>query len=307
MLVPINYYSTFAVEGTDPYTLFYLYGYGEINEEDYAMTVNDLAITSLETITVFEASSHDYLFTLDELQNATISQSQESTDITGKAGRKLSTLKRNKTFSISASNGLVSTGLLAAQTGGDLGEGAVTVLWSEELVVDNASAKTTYKAYGTVGAEIKHLWKRNSDGTLGAELEQDSAVAAGKFTYTPPTGNEKGGTIQFNAGEFDQDDGTIFVMYDRMITANQLTVDDDISDVKVEIFVDAICEDKCANQFHLQIHVPKADMSAEFSLEMGDNQAVHSFQADALAGKCGVGGNFWEWTVFGASAADYAG
>ena len=300
MLVPINYYSTFAVEGTDPYTLFYLYGYGEINEEDYAMTVNDLAITSLETITVFEASSGDYLFTLDELQNATISQSQESTDITGKAGRKLSTLKRNKTFSISASNGLVSTGLLAAQTGGELTEGAANVLWSEELVVNNAAAATTYKAVGTAGAEIKHLWIKNTDGTLGAELEQANATAAGKFTYTPATK-----ALTFHN---DVEDGTIvFVMYERMITADQLAVDDDISDVKVEIFVDAICEDKCANQFHLQIHVPKADMSAEFSLEMGDNQAVHSFQADALAGKCGVGGNYWEWTVFGVNAADYAG
>lgn len=301
MLVPINYYSTFAVEGTDPYTLFYLYGYGEINKEDYAMTVNDLAITSLETITVFEASSGDYLFTLDELQNATISQSQESTDITGKAGRKLSTLKRNKTFSISASNGLVSTGLLAAQTGGTLhNEEAANVLWSEELVVNSGTATTTYKAVGTAGAEIKHLWIKNTDGTLDDELEQDTAVAAGKFTYTPST---KALTFHSDVN----DDTIVFVMYERMITADQLVVDDDISDVKVEIFVDAICEDKCANQFHLQIHVPKADMSAEFSLEMGDNQAVHSFQADALAGKCGVGGNYWEWTVFGVNAADYAG
>lgn len=299
MLVPIDYYSTFAVEGADPYTLFYLYGYGEIKEEDYAMTVNDLAITSLETITVFKASGGDYLFTLDELQNATISQSQESTDITGKAGRKLSTLKRNKTFSISASNGLVSTGLLAAQTGGTLTEGAADILWTEELTVTSAAAATTYKAVGTAGAEIKHLWIKNTDGTLGDELEQDSAAAPGKFVYTP-------GTKALTFHSDVEDDTIVYVMYNRKITADQLVVDDDISDVKVEIFVDAICEDKCANQFHVQIHIPKADMSAEFSLEMGDNQAVHSFQADALAGKCGVGGNFWEWTVFGVNAADYA-
>lgn len=301
MLVPINYYSTFAVEGTDPYTLFYLYGYGEINEEDYAMTVNDLAITSLETITVFKAADGDYLFTLDELQNATISQSQESTDITGKAGRKLSTLKRNKTFSISATNGLVSTGLLAAQTGGELTEGAADILWTEELAVTTGAATTTYKAVGTAGSEIKHLWIKNSDGTLGAELVQDTTASDGKFAYNPSTK-----VITFDGDDVD-DETVVYVMYNRKITADQLVVDDDISDVKVEIFVDAICEDKCANQFHVQIHIPKADMSAEFSLEMGDNQAVHSFQADALAGKCGAGGNFWEWTVFGVNAADYAG
>lgn len=261
--------------------------------------VNDLAITSLETINVFKASDGSYMCTLDELQNATISQAQESTDITGKAGRKLSTLKRNKTFSISASNGLVSTGLLAAQTGGEITNGAVNVNWYEDLVVSNSNdATTTYKAVGTAGSEIKHCFIKNSDGSLGDELTQvASSISAGKFTYTP--GTKK---LQFHT---DVTAGTgIYVIYERKINADQLVVDDDIADVKVEIFVDAICEDKCANQYHLQIHIPKADMSAEFSLDMGDNQAIHSFQADALAGKCGAGGNFWEWTVFGVDAAD---
>lgn len=264
------------------------------------MSVNDLAITNLETINVFKASDGSYLCTLDELQNATISQSQESTDITGKAGRKLSTLKRNKTFTISASNGLVSTGLLAAQTGGTLTSGAVVdVNWSEDLEV-NASHKatTTYKAVGTAGSEIKHLFIKNSDGSLGDELVQDAQASEGKFAY-----NATSKELTFDTDTVPNGTG-IFVIYTRTITADQLVVDDDIVDEKVEIFVDAICEDKCANQFHLQIHVPKADMSAEFSLDFGDNQAIHSFEADALAGKCGVGGNFWEWTVFGINAAD---
>ena len=53
-----------------------------------------------------------YLFTLDELQNATIAQGQEKTDITGRQGRKLSSLKKNKTVTISGNNGIVSGGLL---------------------------------------------------------------------------------------------------------------------------------------------------------------------------------------------------
>ena len=263
------------------------------------MTVNDLVITSLETINVFKAADGAYLFTLDELQNATISQSQESTDITGKAGRKLSTLKRNKTFTISASNGMVSTGLLAAQTGGTITSGTTKVKWTEDLEVASAGATTTYKAVGTAGAEIEHLYVKNADGTLGDELEQDSTAAAGKFAYDPATKK-----LTFHT---DVENGsTVFVVYSRNIDASQLVVDDNIVDEKVEIFVDAICEDKCANQYHVQIHVPKADMSAEFSLDMGDNQAIHSFEADALAGKCGVGGAFWEWTVFGVNAEDAA-
>lgn len=307
-LVPIRHYSSLMLmgkEGADSRTLFYLYGYGDINKEDYNMTVNDLAITSLETIDVFKASNGDYLFTLDELQNANISQSQESTDITGRAGRKLSTLKRNKTFTLSASNGLISTGLLAAQTGGELTSGAAYVNWSEELVVESDFTKTTYLAVspsGDANTEIKHLYIKNSDGTLGEEYEQAASTGTKKFTYTSTAGATQK-TITFAANELE-DDTVVYVIYERMVTADQLVVDDDISDVKVEIYVNAIAEDKCANQYRLQIHIPKADMSAEFSIDMGDNQAVHSFEAEALAGKCGVGGNFWEWTVFGVNAED---
>ena len=82
------------------------------------MNINDIAITSLETISAFAIGTGNYMFTLDELQNATIANSQEKTDITGKNGRKLTSLKRNKTVVISGTNGLVSGGLLEMQTGG---------------------------------------------------------------------------------------------------------------------------------------------------------------------------------------------
>ena len=58
--------------------------------------VNDVTITSLETITAFDIATGNFKFVLDELQSATIAQSQDKTDITGKQGRKLSSLKRNK-------------------------------------------------------------------------------------------------------------------------------------------------------------------------------------------------------------------
>ena len=63
----------------------------------------DLIITSLETIRAFDITSGNYLFELDELQNVSIAQGQEKVDITGKQGRKLSSMKRNKTMTISGS------------------------------------------------------------------------------------------------------------------------------------------------------------------------------------------------------------
>ena len=48
------------------------------------MNINDITITSLETINAFDIVTGAFKFTLDELQNATIAQTQEKTDITGK-------------------------------------------------------------------------------------------------------------------------------------------------------------------------------------------------------------------------------
>ena len=131
------------------------------------INVNDLTITSIETITAFDIVTGDFRFTLDELQNATISQSQEKTDITGKQGRKLNSLKRNKAVKISGTNGLVSAGLMELQTGSNFEEKLTTVKWTDYLTVAADKAKTGFTAVGTAGNEIETIYVKNNDGTLG--------------------------------------------------------------------------------------------------------------------------------------------
>lgn len=263
------------------------------------MNINDLTITSLETITAFDIVTGNYKFTLDELQNATVAQSQESTEITGKAGRKLATLKRNKAVTISGTNGLVSGGLLEMQTGGTFENKATEVLWTDYLTVTGGAAATAYKAVGTTGAEIEALYVKNSDGTLGDSLEQGSTASAGVFTYTPATK-----ALKFHT---DVTDGTeIVVYYKRKIQADVLENESDTYSGKCALFIDALAEDKCSNVYRIQFYIPKADFSGEFSFEMGDNQTVHAFEAEALAGACGAGGALWTYTIFGANAADVA-
>lgn len=263
------------------------------------MNINDLTITSLETITAFDIVTGNYKFTLDELQNATVAQSQESTEITGKAGRKLATLKRNKAVTISGTNGLVSGGLLEMQTGGTFENKATEVLWTDYLTVKSGAAATAYKAVGTTGAEIEALYVKNSDGTLGDSLEQGSTASAGVFTYAPSTK-----ALKFHT---DVTDGTeIVVYYKRKIQADVLENESDTYSGKCALFIDALAEDKCSNVYRIQFYIPKADFSGEFSFEMGDNQTVHAFEAEALAGACGAGGALWTYTIFGANAADVA-
>ena len=261
--------------------------------------IPDIALTSIETINAFDISTGAYLFTMDELQNVTISQGQETSDITGKHGRKLSTLKRNKTVTISGTNGVISGGLLEQQTGGKFNKTAASVMWVDYLTVNSNAATTTYKAQGNQGNEIEAVYVKADDGTIARKLEQSNNTSAGHFTYDPSTR-----ALAFSSG--DVSDGTeILVYYLRKISAEVLENDDDFFSKKCELYIDAMAEDKCANTYHVQIHVSKADFSGEFSLEIGDNQTVHSFECEALAGACGSNGNLWTFTVFGENDPDY--
>ena len=263
------------------------------------MAVRDITVTSLDKITAFDVTTGAFLFVLDELQNASIAQSQETVEITGKQGRKLNTLKRNKAVTISGTNGLISGGLLELQTGGTFENKATEVQWTDYLTVTSNAATTSYKAIGTSGAEIEALYVRGNDGMFATELQQANAAASGKFTYTPGTK-----ALAFSGIA----DGTeIVVYYKRKITADVIANESDSYSKKTILYIDATGEDACSNVYHVQFFFPRADFSGEFTIDLGDNQSVHNFEAEALAGGCGTGSEFWTFTVFAENTADYVG
>lgn len=266
------------------------------------MNINDITITSLETITAFDIATGAYRFTLDELQNAKIANTQDKTDVTGKGGRKLNSLKKNKAVVISGTNGLVSGGLLEMQTGSEFKSmDDAPIQWTDYLTITGNAATTSYKAVGTAGNEIETVYIKNEDGTLGKTLTQDAAVGEGKFTYNPESK-----ALAFAEGTYA--DGTeIVVFYTRNIKANVLENISDTYSEKCKLYIDAFGEDKCSNNiYRIQFYIPRADFSGNFDFELGDNQTVHAFEAESLAGSCGSAGTLWTYTVFGANEGDAA-
>lgn len=262
------------------------------------MRIDDLAITGIETIDLFDLITGEYLFTLDELQDATISQTQDKNDVTGKGGRKITSLKRNKAVTVSGTSGLVSSGLLELQTGGSFAEKDTYILWTENLTVSSDAATTTYKAVGTTGNEIGVIYVKDKNEIAYKKLEQDSEVKANKFTYTPSSK-----VIAFNSGEVS--DGTeIVVKYKRKVNAPVLDNLSDTYSKQTTMYVNALAEDKCGNVYRVQYYIPKADFSGEFDQSFGSDQTTHGFDAEALAGACGAGGKLWSYTIFGENIAD---
>lgn len=263
------------------------------------MNVTDITITSLEMITGFDIVTGDYLFTLDELQNATISQAQDRVDVTGKNGRILNSLKRNKSVTISGTNGMLSGGLLELQTGNKFENKATEVMWTDYIAVTAADeAETTYTATGTAGDEIEAIYVKSAQGVLGEKFTQGAAVGPNVFTYDPATKK-----VQFETGAITQG-SELVAYYKRKIVANVLTNMSDKYSEKCALYIDAFAEDKCANIFRVQFFIPKADFNGEFDIEMSDTQVVHAFEAESLAGACGADGALWTYTIFGANAED---
>lgn len=265
--------------------------------------MRDLILTGIETITAFDLLTGNFRFCLDEIQNGSIAQAQAQSDVTGRKGRKLSTLKRDKTVTISGTNGLVSAGLLEAQVGSKFENKATEVRWSEIVTVEDNEATLTFKAVGTAGAEIDTAYVLD-DGVIGAELTQAATADNGKFAYDPTTKK-----LTFKEGAYTN--GTeILVYYDRKIAADVLDNLSDNFSEKLMLYVDCFAEDKCANVYRVQFQIPKADFSGEFTMDFSENQTVHAFSAESLAGVgCGMTATrdkLWTMVVFGANDEDAA-
>lgn len=273
------------------------------------LNVSDLSITSFETVMACGINGGVFRFLLDEMQTCTISNTQENTNLTGRGGRTIGMLKRNKAVTVSGANGMVSLGLIEAEVGAAGESNATTTVKIPDYIVAVAGepdgdvvAKTNYKAVGTAGNEIGDLHVKNSNGTIKKTLTQDAAVSDGKFTYNPETK-----TIAFNKGDVEVGD-EITVYYKRKINADVVieNVSDSFSE-KLELYIDAIAEDKCKNEYRVQFFIPYADFTGSFDLAMGDSQTVHNFEATSLASACGNGSSvFWKMIVFGADTEDAA-
>lgn len=261
-----------------------------------AVSTNDIIVTSLDSITAFDITTNDYLFTLDELQSATVSQSEDTTEITGRQGRRLSTLKTNKSIEVTGTNGLISGGLMELQTGSEfVHNDSALVLKGERLTVADGAAATSDVAVGTPGNEIYKVYVVEDQG-FGDTYTQDSAAGSKKFAYDTETK-----TITFSSSDAEALNGkTILVYYKAEVSGDELKNDAGKYAKKAALYIDATGEDTCANEYHIQFYIPKADFDGTFDIQMGDDQAVHEFTANSLAGACGAEGEsyLFTYTVF---------
>lgn len=230
-------------------------------------TYDNLALASIESITFFE-NSGDFGCFLDELSSLSMQNDQTEVDITGKGGRKIGTLKRDKSTTFSGVSALLSGDLLAAQTGGkyEIRE-AQKVAFREEITLgaDPTTVTLSYDAAGPVGKEVDYVLKVVGAGVdKSTAIKQGAAPSATTFTYDPDTK-----TLTFDANTFVEGD-TICVFYMRTVPA---TVIENSSEKFSKIgtaFIDVMAQDVCDNLYRVQLQIPRAQFSGTFTVDIGD-------------------------------------
>ena len=255
-----------------------------------AVDVSKLVITEVAQITAFN-NAGELEFIMDEVQNGSINNTQEKSDVTGRNGRKIASLKKNKAVTVSATNGVLVGGALAAQTGTDVEQGTFNVRITDVMTVQGNTCKTSKTAVGVIGAEIGTLYIKNSNGSLGAKLEQDADAAESKFKYDPTTQEI---TVDGIA------DGTELVaFYDVEVEAAKISNDSEKYSKVLKLYIDVVLQDQCDVEYAGQVIIQRADVSGEFELSLGGDNFAHAFEAESLAGGCTGSTNLWDLIIYG--------
>lgn len=262
-----------------------------------------MAIVSFDgwTVTQWDAidgfSNGLHLFTLDELQEVAINNTEETQDITGAGGSVLNSNKRNKGCSGTGTNGLLSGGLMEIQTGSKQTTKNIVVKKKDVITVtaDMAAANAvsiTKTPTGTAGAEIQYVYVKGASEVV-TTYQQAVSAGEGNFSYADKT-------VTFASGAISEGD-VVTVYYSVALsddTAVMITNDASKYSGECELVYSGLAKNACGKEACFQFIVPRADFVGNWNLEAGDSQTTHAFEWKSLKNKCSTQNNFWDFIIF---------
>lgn len=260
------------------------------------MNIDKFTILSYDQITGFDRNTGNLEMILDEISDFTLTQEEEKSDISGKGGRVVSSVKKNKKVTGKGTNGFLSGGALAAMLGAEIEDGKYTIRYTDTIVVNSDSGITTEKAVGTIGNEIGTIYVRDNDNAYisgGTKLTQVAGVPkTGEFSYEPGTK-----TITFFAGDIS-DGVEVIAFYDAEVTGKKITNDANNYSKTLQVFIDCTCTNACDAQFHGQFIINRADFTGNFDIAGGTDPATLGFEFSSLPNLCTGKSDLWDFIVF---------
>ena len=162
------------------------------------MDINNFVIDHVLRGTAFSQADGSVLFTINQIQNPSLSCTSESTDALDALGTPIATFYRAKSAEFSAENALFDINLLATQMGTTKkvasSTSKITVPAFETIDITGAS---NYTLKHTPKVAPTEIYKLNSDSTLGVKYTSGSSASENSFaisglSLTPPTGLQNG-------------------------------------------------------------------------------------------------------------------
>ncbi|WP_206459449.1 hypothetical protein [Anaerovorax sp. IOR16] len=258
------------------------------------INIDKLIITEIDKITGFN-NANELELIMDELTDATISNTEEKVDVTGRGGRKIASLKKNKAVIVKGTNGLLVGGALAAMTGGTVTSGTNKIRTTDIITVTGNAGVTQLEAKGVTGAEIGTLYKKTSTGAMGEKIVQVASgetLKTGEFTYNPTTK-----ALAFFTGDLT-DGSEVVGFYDVEVESAKVSNESDKYSKVLKLYIDVTCQDNCDNMYHGQFIFNRADFNGTFDITMGKDPSTQAFEAESLAGGCTGGNQLWDFIVF---------
>lgn len=252
-------------------------------------------ITSVETIENYSRTDDTCLNILDEIKNVQLSNSEDSSDVTGKNDTVLFTIKKNKAVEGSGSSGYISGSLMTLQTGSDAVEGKIKFRKREVLPfgADDTFVILSESAVGTAGSEILSLIVTTTDNNTSTKYEQATASDTTKFSYST---SDKKITLPT---ETNSKIGTVEVVYEYEKEGASVGNSADTYGKTTHTFINCLGKNTCDEVYFIQLEIYRCDWNANFDFDMGGDGVEHPFQFKSLVDKCGTGDSkFWDFKVY---------
>lgn len=246
-----------------------------------------IIMLGIEEVYAFDRSTGELKFAFDQIKSGELTGNNDVTYAEGKRGVRLATLKSNKTSGFNCENGYVVYSALATQMGGKIEEASSTnkikVVRAELLTAETLS--TTDNNIGVtlsvtpVAGSLK-VYETNSDKTK-------KALA---------TATEVGTKVTIA----DAVKGDVYLcVYEEEVEVGKRVVNDGESFADdVKLVINMLGQDICTSQQYLiQCIMPKASISGEWNMSLGNDPAVHSFSAEAMLDVCSTDNELCEFIL----------
>ena len=234
-----------------------------------AFKLDDLIIDRIQVATA-EDFSGNVLYTLTQLQEASISISAESNDVTDKDGNLVKRFWRAKTGEFTATNAFINLNILGEEAGsGKIEATAQRHITAPGIIVAKAVDGTTVTLANVTGTP--KVYGMENNGTLGTEFQTGGTATASTFAY-----DSENGVITL---PLSNDYVQYLIRYDREVASGavEMTNMADKFPRTIRLVLKVLCVDPCSADTlrAAYIDIPSFQVSPESEVSLSsDNQTI---------------------------------